>query len=169
MIHRARQSRAIGTNNWRARISAVDAGWHDTSRLPHGVHDHRRGLRTDSQAVLRPAAHRLAFGRFLTADVAAIQIQKGYASVLDGPGAMGGAINLVTTKPTRAFEAEGGIDPRAPRCSERSTDAVAIQRWHRRSSLPRLGPRWRSVTRGRRPATMSQRPTRCSLTTKMRY
>ena len=35
------------------------------------------------------------------ADIAAIQIQKGYASVLDGPGAMGGAINLVTMKPTK--------------------------------------------------------------------
>jgi len=40
---------------------------------------------------------------------AAIQIQKGYASVLDGPGAMGGAINLVTMTPTKRFEAEGGL------------------------------------------------------------
>src|SRR5690606_11814818 len=29
-------------------------------------------------------------------------------SVLDGPGAMGGAVNLVTRKPTKAFEAEAG-------------------------------------------------------------
>ncbi|BBD01723.1 TonB-dependent receptor [Sphingobium sp. YG1] len=29
---------------------------------------------------------------------------KGYASVLDGPGAMGGAINLVTAKPTKALD-----------------------------------------------------------------
>ena len=56
-----------------------------------------------------PADNRLDFSRFLTADVSEIQIQKGYASVLDGPGAMGGAINLVTRKPAKAFEAEGSI------------------------------------------------------------
>ena len=33
-------------------------------------------------------------------------MQKGYVSVLDGPGGMGGAINLVTRKPSEPFEAE---------------------------------------------------------------
>ena len=36
-----------------------------------------------------------------------MQIAKGYVSVLDGPGGMGGAINLVSYKPTKEFEAEG--------------------------------------------------------------
>jgi iron complex outermembrane recepter protein len=66
-------------------------------------------LMIDGVRVYLPADNRLDFGRFLTADVAAIQIQKGYASVLDGPGAMGGAINLVTVQPTKSLEAEGGI------------------------------------------------------------
>jgi iron complex outermembrane receptor protein len=66
-------------------------------------------LTIDGVRIYLPADNRLDFGRFLTADIAAIQIQKGYASVLDGPGAMGGAINLVTMKPTKAFQAEGGI------------------------------------------------------------
>jgi iron complex outermembrane receptor protein len=66
-------------------------------------------LMVDGVRVYLPADNRLDFGRFLTADIAAIQIQKGYASVLDGPGGMGGAINLVTTKPAKLFEAEGGI------------------------------------------------------------
>lgn len=66
-------------------------------------------LMVDGVRIYLPADNRLDFGRFLTADIASIQIQKGYASVLDGPGAMGGAINLVTMKPTKAFEAEGGI------------------------------------------------------------
>ena len=61
-------------------------------------------LMIDGVRIYLPADNRLDFGRFLTADIAAIQIQKGYASVLDGPGAMGGAINLVTVKPTKAFE-----------------------------------------------------------------
>jgi len=66
-------------------------------------------LMVDGVRIYLPADNRLDFGRFLTADIASIQIQKGYASVLDGPGAMGGAINLVTMKPTKAFEAEGGL------------------------------------------------------------
>ena len=66
-------------------------------------------LTIDGVRIYLPADNRLDFGRFLTADVAAIQIRKGYASVLDGPGAMGGSINLVTRAPTREFESEGGI------------------------------------------------------------
>lgn len=66
-------------------------------------------LMLDGVRIYLPADNRLDFSRFLTADIATIQIQKGYASVLDGPGAMGGAINLVTRKPSRTFEAEGSV------------------------------------------------------------
>lgn len=65
-------------------------------------------LSIDGIRVYLPADNRLDFGRFLTADVAEVQVAKGYASVLDGPGAMGGAINLVTRKPTKEIEAEAG-------------------------------------------------------------
>ena len=61
-------------------------------------------LLVDGVRIYLPADNRLDFGRFLTADVAAIQIQKGYASVLDGPGGMGGTINLVSKS---AFERKG--------------------------------------------------------------
>ena len=61
----------------------------------------------DGVRIYLPADNRLDFSRFLTADVAEVQIQKGYASVLDGPGAMGGAINLVTRKPTKASRGRG--------------------------------------------------------------
>jgi len=63
-------------------------------------------LMIDGVRVYLPADNRLDFGRFLTNDIAEIQIQKGYVSVLDGPGGMGGAINLVTRKPVKPFEAE---------------------------------------------------------------
>src|SRR5688572_2588534 len=66
-------------------------------------------LLIDGVRIYLPADNRLDFGRFLTADISAIQIQKGYASVIDGPGGMGGTINLVTLKPTKLFEAEGGV------------------------------------------------------------
>ena len=63
-------------------------------------------LSIDGIRIYLPADNRLDFGRFLTPDVAEIQVAKGYASVLDGPGAMGGAINLVTRKPTKEIEGE---------------------------------------------------------------
>lgn len=63
-------------------------------------------LMLDGVRIYLPADNRLDFARFLTADIAAVQVQKGYASVLDGPGAMGGAINLVSRKPTKPFEFE---------------------------------------------------------------
>jgi iron complex outermembrane receptor protein len=63
-------------------------------------------LSIDGVRVYLPADNRLDFGFFLTADLAEVQVQKGYVSVLDGPGGMGGAINLVTRKPTKEFEAE---------------------------------------------------------------
>ena len=66
-------------------------------------------LMVDGVRIYLPADNRLDFSRFLTADVSEIQVQKGYASVLDGPGAMGGAINLVTRKPTKAMEAEASF------------------------------------------------------------
>nr|WP_250890420.1 TonB-dependent receptor [Sphingobium nicotianae] len=64
-------------------------------------------LSIDGIRVYLPADNRLDYGRFLTPDVAEIQVAKGYASVLDGPGAMGGAINLVTRKPAKELEIEG--------------------------------------------------------------
>lgn len=69
-------------------------------------------LSIDGVRIYLPADNRLDFRRFLTADLAEIQVRKGYVSVVDGPGAMGGAINLVTRKPTRAFESQfqAGVD-----------------------------------------------------------
>lgn len=66
-------------------------------------------LSVDGIRVYLPADNRLDFGRFLTPDLAEVQVQKGYVSVLNGPGAMGGAINLVTRKPTAPFEGEARV------------------------------------------------------------
>jgi iron complex outermembrane receptor protein len=63
-------------------------------------------LSIDGVRVFLPADNRIDFARFLTADLAEIQVSKGYVSVLDGPGGLGGAVNLVTVKPSRAFEGE---------------------------------------------------------------
>lgn len=64
-------------------------------------------LYQDGVRVYLPADNRIDFNRFLTDDLAEIQVQKGYVSVLNGPGGMGGAINLVSRKPTKEIELEG--------------------------------------------------------------
>ncbi|MFT3690976.1 TonB-dependent receptor plug domain-containing protein [Paenirhodobacter sp.] len=66
-------------------------------------------LSVDGIRVYLPADNRLDYGRFVTPDLAEIQVQKGYVSVLDGPGGMGGAINLVTRQPVRPFEGEARL------------------------------------------------------------
>ena len=49
------------------------------------------------------------FNRFLTSDIAELQVTKGYSSPLLGPNALGGTINLVTNEPVKKFEAEALI------------------------------------------------------------
>ncbi len=45
--------------------------------------------------------------RFTTFDLAEINVSKGYTSVLYGPNALGGAINLISRKPVKRFELNG--------------------------------------------------------------
>ena len=68
-------------------------------------------LTVDGIRVYLPADNRLDIGFFPTANLAQIQVQKGYVSVLSGPGAIGGALTLVTRKPSQPFEyeARGGV------------------------------------------------------------
>jgi iron complex outermembrane recepter protein len=49
------------------------------------------------------------FGRFLTSDIAEIQVAKGFSSPLLGPNALGGSVNLVTRAPERKFEGDALI------------------------------------------------------------
>lgn len=89
-------------------VSASNSGGSRNERLlfVRGFDRFQVPLSIDGIRVYLPADNRLDYGRFLTPDVAEIQVAKGYASVLDGPGAMGGAVNLVTRKPTKEIEGE---------------------------------------------------------------
>jgi iron complex outermembrane receptor protein len=49
------------------------------------------------------------FNRFLTSDIAEIQVAKGFSSPLLGPNALGGSINLVTKQPEKALETDALI------------------------------------------------------------
>ncbi|MCK9542851.1 MAG: TonB-dependent receptor [Novosphingobium sp.] len=118
-------------------------------------------LSIDGIRVYLPADNRLDYGRFLTPDVAEIQVAKGYASVLDGPGAMGGAINLVTSRPTRALEGavRGTLD------LDRDADyagytvygriGTAQNRWYAQASFVRTFRDHWSLAGGYRPAAGS--------------
>ena len=46
------------------------------------------------------------FNRFLTSDVAEVQVARGYSSPLLGPNALGGTINLVTEEPTKKLNVD---------------------------------------------------------------
>ena len=89
-------------------VAASNSGGSRNERLifVRGFDRFQVPLSIDGIRVYLPADNRLDFGRFLTPDIAEVQVAKGYASVLDGPGAMGGAINLVTAKPVRSLEGE---------------------------------------------------------------
>jgi iron complex outermembrane receptor protein len=89
-------------------VSAGNSGGSRNERLifVRGFDRFQVPLSVDGIRVYLPADNRLDFGRFLTPDIAEVQVAKGYVSVLDGPGGMGGAVNLVTRKPTEALEAE---------------------------------------------------------------
>ncbi|QEM68965.1 TonB-dependent receptor [Geobacter sp. FeAm09] len=47
-------------------------------------------------------------GRFMTYDLSEIDISKGFASVLYGPNTLGGAVNMVSKRPTKTFEGNAG-------------------------------------------------------------
>jgi len=89
-------------------VNASNSGGSRNERLVmvRGFNRYQAPLSIDGIRVFLPADNRLDFGRFLTSDIAEVQIAKGYASVLDGPDGMGGSINLVTRKPTKRFDAE---------------------------------------------------------------
>jgi iron complex outermembrane recepter protein len=66
-------------------------------------------LYIDGVRVYLPADNRIDMNRFLTPDLSEVQVAKGYVPVLNGPGGEGGAINLVSRKPTKEVELEGRV------------------------------------------------------------
>lgn len=91
-------------------VNSSDGGSSRNERLIYvrGFDREQVPLYIDGVRVFMPYDNRLDFSDFVTPDIAEIQIAKGYASVLDGPGAIGGAINLVTKRPTKELEVEAG-------------------------------------------------------------
>ncbi|MDQ4430908.1 MAG: TonB-dependent receptor [Yokenella regensburgei] len=62
----------------------------------------------DGVPIYIPYDGTLDLGRFLTSDIASVEVSKGYSSLLQGPNQMGGAINITTKKPTKPIEGSIG-------------------------------------------------------------
>ncbi len=91
-----------------ASVSSVGAR-NETDVWLRGFDRWRVPLYQDGIPIYLPVDNRVDFSRFSTLDLGAIQISKGFASVIDGPGAMGGSINLVSRVVDRPLEAEARV------------------------------------------------------------
>lgn len=59
----------------------------------------------DGVPIYVPYDGNLDLGRFQSSDLAAVEVSKGYTSLLQGPNQMGGSINLTTLRPKKELEA----------------------------------------------------------------
>jgi iron complex outermembrane receptor protein len=91
-----------------ATVSTVGAR-NETDIWIRGFDRWRVPLYQDGIPIYLPVDNRIDFGRFTTVDLSEIQISKGFASVIDGPGAMGGSINLVSRIVTQPLEGEARV------------------------------------------------------------
>lgn len=79
----------------------------------------------DGVPIYIPYDGNLDLGRFLTSNLASLEVSKGYTSLLQGPNQMGGSINLTTSKPTKPLEASIGYRQGWSRGSDNAFDADA--------------------------------------------
>ncbi len=76
----------------------------ETTMTMRGFNAQRIGVYIDGIPIYVPYDGNFDYARFLTADIAQIDVSKGYSSVIYGANTMGGVINIVSKKPTRALE-----------------------------------------------------------------
>jgi iron complex outermembrane receptor protein len=88
-----------------ATVSMVGAR-NETNIWLRGFDRFRVPLYIDGIPVYLPADNRIDFSRFSTSDISEIQVSKGFTSVIDGPGALGGSVNLVSREVAKPFEGD---------------------------------------------------------------
>lgn len=76
--------------------------------LVRGFNARRVPVFMDGIPVYVPYDGEMDLGRFTTFDLSRIDISKGASSVLYGANTMGGAVNLISKKPTQPFEGSIG-------------------------------------------------------------
>jgi len=79
----------------------------------------------DGVPIYIPYDGNLDLSRFLTSDIASLEVSKGYSSFLQGPNQMGGAINITTPKPTKPLAGSIGFRQGWSRSSTNAYDTHA--------------------------------------------
>ncbi len=74
----------------------------------HGFNSRRIAIYVDGIPVYTPYNKDIDLARYLTYNVAEISVSTGYVSPMFGPNTLGGAVNIVTKKPTKKFEGKIG-------------------------------------------------------------
>lgn len=69
-----------------------------------GFDARRIGVFIDGIPIYVPYDGNFDYGRFLISDIGEIDVSKGYSSVVYGANTMGGVVNIVSKKPTKALE-----------------------------------------------------------------
>ncbi len=88
-----------------AGISFVKKGGRAESSITmRGLDARRIGVYIDGIPVFVPYDGNFDYSRFLSTQFSSIDISKGFSSVFYGPNTMAGTINLISKKPTKAFE-----------------------------------------------------------------
>jgi len=81
-------------------------GRNETSISIRGQDSKRVGLFIDGIPVYVPYDGFVDYDRFLTSDIAEIDVAKGFSSVAYGSNTLGGVINIITKRPTKALEGD---------------------------------------------------------------
>ncbi|MBD3791638.1 MAG: TonB-dependent receptor [Campylobacterales bacterium] len=82
----------------------IQGGRAESTLYIRGFDARRIGFFIDGVPVYVPYDGNFDYGRFLTTDIAEIDVSKGYSSVAYGANTMGGVINVISKKPTKALE-----------------------------------------------------------------
>jgi iron complex outermembrane receptor protein len=82
----------------------VQGGRGEGTLYIRGFDAKRIGVFIDGIPIYVPYDGNFDYARFLTADVAQIDVSKGFSSVVYGANTMGGVVNIVSKKPTKVLE-----------------------------------------------------------------
>ena len=85
------------------------SGRNQTGIMIRGFDTRQIGVYLDGVPVYVPYDGYADLGRFLTNDLAVVELAKGYSSPLLGPNGLGGTINLVSRQPEKKFEGDLSI------------------------------------------------------------
>lgn len=82
----------------------IQGGRGESTLYIRGFDAKRIGVFIDGIPIYTPYDGNFDYGRFLTTDIGQIDVSKGYSSVVYGANTMGGVVNIISRKPTKALE-----------------------------------------------------------------